>query len=164
VDIVAVCDRNEDLARVTASRYGIPTAFSDAETMMKETRPDVVHILTPPQSHVELAEIAATFRAHMYIEKPLASSELEAQAIVQLSEQANVRICPGHNRLFDPPFIEASERIRKGEIGQITSVRVEQGFTYDAAARSATIPWSYTYAWEAEGSLRQSRSRSRGRS
>ena len=56
-------------------------------------------------------------------------------------------LCPGHNRLFDPPFVELARRVRAGEIGRVVAVRAEQGFTYEGAARSAAIPWSYTYDW-----------------
>lgn len=147
VDIVAVCDRDDRVARDCATREGIRGCFTDVEAMMQETRPDVVHLLTPPQSHLELAQIAIRYRAHLYIEKPLASSEAEARRIVELAREAGVQVCPGHSRLFDPVFVEACRRVRAGDIGRVISVRAEQGFTYEAAARSSAIPWSYTYDW-----------------
>jgi nucleoside-diphosphate-sugar epimerase/predicted dehydrogenase len=107
----------------------------------------VVHLLTPPGSHRELAQIAIRYGAHLYIEKPFASSEDDARQILELAHEAGVRVCPGHSRLFDPVFIEACRRIRAGDIGRVISVRAEQGFTYEAAARSSVIPWSYTYDW-----------------
>ncbi len=147
VEIVAVCDLDEEAARARASEIGVKNYYADAEAMMKEQSPNVVHILTPPRSHLGLARIAAKYGAHMYVEKPMASSEAEARAILEAARESGVEICPGHSRLFDPPFLEACERIYAGEIGRIVSVRAEQGFTYEAAARSARIPWSYTYDW-----------------
>ncbi|HZI86610.1 MAG TPA: NAD-dependent epimerase/dehydratase family protein, partial [Pyrinomonadaceae bacterium] len=147
LEVVAVCDLSESLARERALQYNIPGVFTDLETLVQEVRPDVLHILTPPRSHLPLAKIAAKYGVHMYIEKPLASNEADALAILQLAREAGVQICPGHNRLYEPFVIEAWRRIRAGEIGRVVSVRVEQGFTYEAAARSATIPWSYTYDW-----------------
>jgi predicted dehydrogenase len=96
---------------------------------------------------VPLAAIAAKHRVHMYIEKPLASSEAEARQIVDAARNAGVHVCPGHSLLFDPCFVEACRRIRSGEIGEILSVRAEQGFGYEDAARGAVIPWSYSYDW-----------------
>jgi predicted dehydrogenase len=147
VDIVAVCDLNENVARDQATRHNIPGIYTDMEKMMSEVQPNVVHLLTPPRSHVPLAAIAARHHAHMYVEKPLASSEADARSIVETARNAGVHVCPGHSLLFDPCFLEAYRRIRRGEIGEVLSVRAEQGFGYEAAARGAVIPWSYTYDW-----------------
>jgi nucleoside-diphosphate-sugar epimerase/predicted dehydrogenase len=147
VEVVAVCDLNESAARAQAARHGIPGVYTDMETMMREVRPNVVHLLTPPRSHRALAAIAARHGAHMYLEKPMASSEADALCIAEAARNAGVHACPGHSLLFDPCFREAASRIRQGEIGEVLSVRVEQGFTYEAAARSAVIPWTYTYDW-----------------
>jgi nucleoside-diphosphate-sugar epimerase/predicted dehydrogenase len=147
VDVVAVCDLDERVARECATRNGIRGCYTDMETMMAEARPHVVHLLTPPASHVSLARIAARHQAHLYIEKPLASTAADAQSILAMAREAGIQVCPGHSRLFDPVFVEACRRIRLGEIGRVISVRAEQGFTYETAARSSAIPWSYSYDW-----------------
>jgi nucleoside-diphosphate-sugar epimerase/predicted dehydrogenase len=147
VEIVAVCDLDEKLARARASEHGIPAVFTDIESMMAELRPDVVHILTPPRTHLALTKIAAKYKAHIYAEKPLACTEADARAILQVVQESGIKLCPGHSLLFESPFREACRRVQAGEIGRIISVHAEQGFTYEAAARGAVIPWSYTYDW-----------------
>jgi predicted dehydrogenase/nucleoside-diphosphate-sugar epimerase len=147
VEVVAVCDLNEKMARDQATRYRIAGVYTDMEEMMREVQPNVVHLLTPPRTHRALALIAARHHAHIYVEKPLASSEADARCIVEAARSAGVHVCPGHSLLFDPCFLEASRRIRQGEIGEVLSVRAEQGFSYEGAARGAVIPWSYTYDW-----------------
>jgi predicted dehydrogenase len=82
VEIVAVCDLDEKLAHTRAAQNGIPNVFTDMETMMKGVRPDAVHILTPPRSHLGLAKIATRYKAYLYVEKPLASTESDARAIL----------------------------------------------------------------------------------
>jgi 2-alkyl-3-oxoalkanoate reductase len=149
VEVVAVCDLDERVAREFATRHGIRGCYSDLETMLGELRPDVVHILTPPRSHLAVARIAMKHRAHLYIEKPLASSEADGELILRLAREAGVQVCPGHSRLFDPVFLEACRRIEAGEIGRVISVRAEQGFSYESAARASAIPWSYSYDWGA---------------
>jgi predicted dehydrogenase/nucleoside-diphosphate-sugar epimerase len=145
--IVGVCDLNHDAARALAARHGIEGAYRDPDAMMRETRPDVVHLLTPPQSHLALTELACAHRAHLYVEKPLAACEQDATAMIAAAGRAGVQLCPGHNRLFDPHFLDACRRIRAGEIGRVVSVRAEQGFAYERSARSASVPWSYRYDW-----------------
>ena len=147
VDVVAVGDLDEAAARECATRSGVRGCYTDMEAMLREQRPDVVHILTPPSSHLALVRIATRYKAHLYIEKPLASTEEEAALILELAREAGVQVCPGHSRLFDPVFVEACRRIRVGDIGRVISVRAEQGFTYEAIARSKRIPWSYGYDW-----------------
>ncbi len=147
VEVVAVCDTNSAAARECATLHGVRGCHTDMEIMMRELRPDVVHLLTPPRTHLALARIAIEHRAHVYIEKPLAANAADAQLILDLAREAGVQVCPGHSRLFDPVFVEACRRVRVGEIGRVISVRAEQGFTYEALARSSAIPWSYTYDW-----------------
>ena len=146
-EVVAVCDLHQAAADAFAARHGIAGAYSDLRRMMEETRPDVVHLLTPPRSHRALVEAIAPHGAHLYVEKPLASDEADARAILDVAARAGVRVCVGHNRLFDPQFLEMTRRIRAGAIGRVVSVRAEQGFAYEAVARGAAIPWSYTYDW-----------------
>lgn len=147
VEIVAVCDLDESLARQQALRYDIKNVFTDVERMLSEMRPDVVHLLTPPRTHLALTEVSAKYHAHMYVEKPMASNERDASAMLQLAKEADVQLCPGHSRLYETPFLEVRRRVLAGEIGRVVSVRAEQGFTPEGIARAAVIPWSYTYDW-----------------
>ncbi len=147
VEVVALCDLSEKVARDQATRHNIAGIYTDMEEMMREVRPNVVHLLTPPRTHRALAAIAARHHAHMYVEKPLASSEADARCIVEAARNAGVHVCPGHSLLFDPCFLEACRRIRQGEIGEVLSVRAEHGFSYEDEARGAVIPWSYSYDW-----------------
>src|SRR5258706_14159272 len=82
VDIVAVCDANGDLARKRALQAGIEGVFTDLEVMMRTVRPDVVHILTPPRTHLALTETAVAHQAHVYVEKPFASPATDGRKLV----------------------------------------------------------------------------------
>src|SRR5262249_19260817 len=121
VEIVAVCDLDEEAARARALKIGVEHYFSDMEKMMRERTPDVAHILTPPRSHLKLARIAAKYGAHMYIEKPMAASEAEALAILEAAQTSRAEVCPGHSRLCDTPLLEACQRSNAGGAGRIVS-------------------------------------------
>ena len=54
-EIVGVCDREELMARQLAERFRIGRYFDDLTALLRETRPQVVHITTPPQSHTAIA-------------------------------------------------------------------------------------------------------------
>jgi nucleoside-diphosphate-sugar epimerase/predicted dehydrogenase len=147
VELVAACDINVDLASELAAQHSIPFVSDDMERMLREARPDVVHIITPPSNHVTLAKVAAKYGAHMYVEKPFATTAADAQTMLAAADEAGVHICAGHSRLFEPWFREARRRIEAGEIGRVLSVRAEQGFTYESAAHSLVVPWYYRDDW-----------------
>ena len=146
-DVVAVCDLDGSVAAAFAAKHGVEGVYTDVREMMEQSRPEVVHLLTPPRSHRALVEAVAPYGAHLYVEKPFASDPEDAEAMVDTATREGVQLCPGHSRLFDPQFVELQRRVRDGEIGRVVSVRAEQGFAYEAEARAATIPWSYTYDW-----------------
>src|SRR5450631_631440 len=70
--LVAVCDLEPVLAEQIALRFSVPQWYTDFDRMLSEHRFDVIHIATPPDSHLALARKAAQAGCHLFIEKPLA--------------------------------------------------------------------------------------------
>src|SRR5689334_21726854 len=70
--VVAVCDRELDLAYQAAERFGIQHRYDDVNNMIAAMHPDVVHITTPPHTHLQLASACLKLGVHTYVEKPLA--------------------------------------------------------------------------------------------
>src|SRR5215813_2218049 len=69
-ELVAACDRELLMARQLCERFGIKSFFNDLPKLLTDTRPDVVHITTPPESHFELARSSLEHGCHVYVEKP----------------------------------------------------------------------------------------------
>src|SRR6059036_3990626 len=82
VDILAVCDRDEQKAAQLGARVVGARVFTDAEAMLAAIRADAVHVLTPPPSHAALAVKTAEAGAHILVEKPIALSTGEADAMI----------------------------------------------------------------------------------
>src|SRR5436190_14713923 len=99
---IAVCDRYPDLARQAAERFDVPATFADFDRLLAEARPDVVHITTPPQTHAVLACQAIAAGAHVYVEKPFAVDEAEAERVFRAARAAGRLVCAGHDQLFAP--------------------------------------------------------------
>ena len=76
--IVAVCDLEELLAAQLAERYGIPSFYSSIEKLYNDVAPDVVHITTPPQTHLQLGRFVCERGSHLYVEKPFTVTFHEA--------------------------------------------------------------------------------------
>src|SRR5256885_6064285 len=104
--IVAVCDREPLMAKQLGERFGISGCFSDLEEMLQSTSPDVVHITTPPQSHYSLAKQCLESGAHVYLEKPFTITADQAESLVHLAEDRDLKITVGHNYQFTLEMME----------------------------------------------------------
>src|SRR3990172_2839633 len=86
--VVGVCDRELLMAEQMATRYGLPAYYDSYDKMLAVEKPDVVHITTPPQSHVPLARAAIDAGCHVYVEKPLTLGHADSRALVAHAEKA----------------------------------------------------------------------------
>lgn len=126
--VVAVCDRERLMAEQMANRYGIPAHYDDFARMLQVERPDVVHITTPPGSHMPLARAAIEAGAHVYVEKPLTLCHADSKALVELAEAKGRKLTIGYTYFFDPPALDLRELRERGALGEI--VHVEAFFGY----------------------------------
>jgi predicted dehydrogenase len=89
-----------------------------------------VSIATPPRTHFALARKALLAGKHVLVEKPLATTVADAQALVDLAEERELILMPGHTFLYSPPVNKVRDLIRSGELGEIyfvTSARMNLG-------------------------------------
>jgi len=83
LEVGAICDLDEGLlARASLIMPGAAT-YTDVERLLKETRPDVVVLCTPPRTHALLAVQALESGASVLIEKPMALSGEECDQILE---------------------------------------------------------------------------------
>jgi len=127
--VVAVCDLELLMAEQVAVRYGVPAHYDSFERMLERERPDVVHITTPPQSHLSLAMTAMDAGAHVYVEKPLTMNYEDSKRLVEYAEKAKKQLTIGYSYLFDPPALAMRELIAKGALGE--AVHVESFYGYN---------------------------------
>ncbi len=92
--------------------------------MLSEVHPDVVHITTPPPSHVALAKDAADAGAHVLVEKPIAPDYEQFRQLRSHCEQKRVWLLEDHNFQFNRPVKEICDRIASGEFGEVVHVEV----------------------------------------
>src|SRR6266571_3653132 len=128
--IVAVCDRELLMAKQLAERFGITACFSDLKEMLHAVSPDVVHITTPPQSHCSLAKQCLESGSHVYLEKPFTVTSEEAESLLELAENKNIKITAGHNLQFTLEMLEMRRLVREGFVGG-EPTHLESYFSYD---------------------------------
>lgn len=112
---VASVDRDIAKARETGGR-----AFDDAQAMLDEVRPDIVDIVTPPQTHLGLIRKALAARPKAVIcQKPFCLSLDEAEEAARLSEAAGIPLVVHENFRVQPWYRAIRAALAGGEIGRV---------------------------------------------
>nr|MBC8147337.1 Gfo/Idh/MocA family oxidoreductase [Bacteroidota bacterium] len=104
-ELVGFYDPNNENAESVEKEYGIKK-YDDINSLIEEA--DVIDIVTPTLSHYECASLALKASKHVFIEKPVVSTPDEAKKLIELTNEANVKVQVGHVERFNPAFIAAS--------------------------------------------------------
>jgi predicted dehydrogenase len=129
--VVAVADLEILMAEQIAVRYGVARPYDDLDALLRAEKPDVVHITTPPGSHLPLAMKALDAGAHVYVEKPLTLRYADAKLLIEHAVRARKKLTIGYSYLFDPPALAMREMIARGVLG--APVHVESFYGYNLA-------------------------------
>ena len=137
--VVGVCGRDVTKARSVANDFrpcgrtdvraddisiSSPVdAFDDLGTMLDQTKPDVVHVCSPHGLHAAHAMEAVKRGIHVIIEKPMATEETEAQALVAAAKDAGVHGAVCLTKRSYPMVAELRSRILAGELGEVNAIR-----------------------------------------
>lgn len=124
VELVGLSDLNREMGLKVGEQFRIKHVYSDAAEMIVKEKPDVVDICTPPATHAKLALLAMENGCHMMIEKPMALTNSDCDAIVAGAKQHKVKVCVGHTGLFYEPFIRGRKLVERGAIGKFQGMRV----------------------------------------
>ena len=143
----AVCGRNREKTENYAARYGI-RAYTDVAEMVAKEQIDVVIICTPHPNHKEPTIAALEAGANVLIEKPLASSLEDCDAMIEASKRCAKQIGVVCQRRWYPPAMRVREAIDAGKIGQPVFGTVNMLGWRDQAYYDSD-PWRGT--WEGEG-------------
>lgn len=129
-EIVGVCDREPLMAKQLYERFPVKLHVSDLTELLDKTKPDVVHITTPPQSHFEIAKFCLENGCHVYVEKPFTVHAQEAYALVALAEEKGLKLTAGHDDQFSNVARRMRALVQSGYLGGIP-VHMESYFCYD---------------------------------
>jgi predicted dehydrogenase len=127
VKLVAVCDLDPVRAATCAKVFGAERHYSDHLEMLKREDLDVVFIVTNVDEngrprYPNLAIDCLRAGAHVWIEKPPASSSGEIREMIRASSEAKLHVGVGFKKMFFPANVKAKEIISRPDFGQITSI------------------------------------------
>lgn len=120
-ELVALADTDAARVNELAARYRC-RAYTDYRAMLAQERLDAVSVAAPTRAHYPIALDTLRAGVHTLVEKPLASTIAEAEALVQAARDAQVILAVGHVERFNPAVQELKRRIDAGELGALTSI------------------------------------------
>ena len=121
VDITAVCDVSRSRAEAAAQAHGIAGVYTDLAEMLS-SGVDAVHVLVPPQLHVDLTRQILEAGVHAFVEKPMGLSSAACDELAVLADARGVQLGVNHNFLFLPSYERLRQQVRNGTIGSLDHV------------------------------------------
>lgn len=136
--LTAVCDTNPE--RIDAARELAPDAatFTSADELLGSGSLDLVVISTPPNSHYEWAKAALLRDVHVVLEKPMALTVDQCDALMELADQKQKLLVVYQNRRYDADFVTLKRLIHESVIGEV--------FQYDSFVGGYSKPCSYWHS------------------
>jgi predicted dehydrogenase/nucleoside-diphosphate-sugar epimerase len=138
VELLGVYDIDAKRAQDAARRFGT-RAVASLEAFRAQGA-DVVHVLTPPETHAAIALEALRLGMHVLVEKPLATDVEDCRRIVAEADLRGLRVCVNHSMLYDPQVRRALEAVRAGRIGKVISVDILRSGFYPTYAGGPLPP------------------------
>jgi predicted dehydrogenase len=96
--------------------------YDDIVALCKDKNVDAVYISTAPEFHAEHAQVALRHRKHVIVEKPMALTLEDAEAMNHTAEKNGVKLLCGHTHSFDAPIRRIREIIRQGSLGPVRMI------------------------------------------
>ncbi|MFO0013727.1 MAG: Gfo/Idh/MocA family protein [Planctomycetota bacterium] len=142
-ELVAIAVHSEASAEAARQKYPRAILYRDYRQLCRQEDIEIVDVVTPSDTHRSIAMAAIEAGKHLLLEKPMAITIEDAQAIVQAAEQRGIRLAVGHELRLSTQWGLIKSIIDQGTIGQPRYVLVElsrkpyrlgsSGWRYDAS-------------------------------
>ncbi|MGA2977139.1 MAG: Gfo/Idh/MocA family oxidoreductase [Spirochaetia bacterium] len=138
--IVAACDVSEQSAKQACEAFEIPKAYVDWKEMLSKGGFDAVSICAPSAFHCAMAVESAQRGYHVLVEKPMATSLAECDAMIAAAKKSRVLLMISHNQRFVPAHMKAKQILSSGQLG--APYLVQTAFGHGGPEK-----WSPTGQW-----------------
>jgi len=150
-DFVAVCDASAERAAAFANRHGA-RAYTDVESMLRDTQPEAVLIATPHPLHAAPTVLAARAGAHVLVEKPMAASLADCDAMLTAARDNGVLLGVISQRRLYEPVLRMKAAIDAGKLGR-PALGVFIMYSWREPTYYESDPWRGKWATEGGGVL-----------
>jgi UDP-N-acetylglucosamine 3-dehydrogenase len=135
-ELYALCTRNESRLRELSRRFKIQHSYTNYRELLENPEIDAVSVVTMGDQHAAPAIAAFEAGKHVFVEKPMASTVADCEAILRASREAGRFCMVGHICRFNPRYAAAKREIDSGAIGRIVSLYARRNIP---AAVSRTV-------------------------
>lgn len=119
--LVAAADPRPEARAQFEADFSTPDApartYAEIEALCADPDVEAIYIATPHQFHVEHVALAARHGKHILVEKPMALTLPDCQAMITAARQAGVHLMVGHSHSYDTPYLHTAGLIRSGRFG-----------------------------------------------
>lgn len=123
--VVAYAGRDPQAMAATAAKYGVPHTYTDWREMARDPDVEIVHIVTPPDSHAEMAVYALNAGKHVFVDKPLATKDEDAQTILAAARANGRHVGINYVMRYNPLYRAVQAIAAQGLLGPLTHVGFE---------------------------------------
>jgi predicted dehydrogenase len=122
VKLAAVADSDIKALKAISAKYKVK-AYKDYKDMLKE-KIDLISVVVPTKLHMKVALDVINSNKNLLLEKPIASTKLEAEKIIEAARKKNVKLMIGHIERFNPAIAELKKRLP--QLGDIYKINVDR--------------------------------------
>jgi len=134
VELTAVCSRSEARAKEVAKRYGVNKTFTDWEKVAKDQGTDAILVATHLPDHRAPVVAAAEAGKDVFVEKPVASTLKDADAMISAAKRAGVSLMVGHILRFETRYAQVKMAVDEGRVGKVVSIYARRNIPGSFAA------------------------------
>lgn len=122
LDMVAICDVDVSCMDDKVRKFDIPATvkkYTDYKVLLAEEKPELVAICTESGLHAGIAVDCIHAGCNVIIEKPIALSIADADAIIAAAEEKGVKVCVSHQNRFNKSIRKIRDAVEKGRFGRM---------------------------------------------
>src|SRR4051794_39617519 len=119
VELTALCTRTEARLKEVAQRFGVRHTYTNYLDLLANVEVDAVSVVTMWDQHAAPTLAALAAGKHVFLEKPMASTLEDCDAIVAAARDARGSFMVGHICRFNPRYAAAKAAIAEGRVGKI---------------------------------------------
>lgn len=122
LEIIAICDIVEDNMLDKIVKFDLPSTvrqYTDYRVMLEEVKPELVAIATESGKHAAIALDCLDYGCNLIIEKPIALSLKDADAIIEKADRLGLKVCANHQNRFNKSIQKIREAVDKKRFGRM---------------------------------------------
>lgn len=139
IELVALCDNDEERLSRLGDHYGVENLFTDAKKLIDEMKPDFLCIATRTMGRTDIIRYACKNGVSiLYVEKPISRSIADCKSAIDSCVKNNVLLGYGVNRRYHSTYRKAKSIVDSGLLGSLKEITIEHG--------SSTLLWSHPHS------------------